>query len=109
MRLLLPRFRQLLEDALRGFLPRRFLRKTLCPAGPFLAHPHLDCKCLGMFRTFFVDDKVARGRQLQRLRHFLKGALIIRHRAVDAALGDHEGPHHVRFNKGTRRVDSGLQ
>ena len=87
MRLLTPPFRQLLKNTLGGFLTGRLLRKALRLAGPILAHADFHGERFRMLRPFFRHNEITRRRQPQRLRHFLKRALIIRHSAVHAAVG----------------------
>ena len=78
-------------------------------ADPVLADADFDGEGLGVLRPLFADDEIARRRQLQSLRHFLQGALIIRHGAIHASFGHREGADHVRFDERARGVEAAVQ
>ena len=68
---------QLLQNLLRCFLARAFLRQAFGTAHPFPAQSHLYQKRLGVLGAAFFNNRVSRLRQLQGLRHFLQRAFVI--------------------------------
>ena len=63
-----------------------------------------------MFGALLGDDRVARRRELQGLRHFLQGALMIGDRAFTPSSDDASGgPITCVLNKSARGVEPGVQ